>query len=245
MVDVPLRHKTTPRPLPGKKATWPRTLTLIGAGIILLVAAGGLFRAALDAYREHLILTGLSDDPTPVALVIGAEELSIPANMIRLAKTRAGGPVEQADLAVLWPVLEGYSERSAEAFKEGSPTAPIVYATIAARDTPIDSTGRLDSVYARFFVGKPLPGPDGLVGRQLDADSGYGGEIVYFAPAEPRPFVARCLTESTPEVPATCMRDVNVGRGLSLLYRFNRKMLEDWRVLDAGMRKLAAGFLVP
>jgi hypothetical protein len=44
-------------------------------------------------------------------------------------------------------------------------------------------------------------------------------------------------------MPATCLRDVNFGNGLSLLYRFNRDRLEDWRELDARLQKLANGFL--
>jgi hypothetical protein len=264
MVDVPLRHKNRRKPAatpPAEAGTaakpvarapeglllrhsgWFRPLAIIAATITLLIAIGGLFQTAIDAYRTRLTVTGLTDDPTPVDLAIGAESLAIPANMLRSAKARLGGPVESAALVLHWPMLEGYSDASADAFKDGAPSAPIIYATIATRDTPLDSTGRLDDVYARFFVGKPVAAPAGLVGRQLSPDSGYQGEIIYFAPSEPRPFVARCLAEATAEIPATCMRDVNFGRGLSLLYRFNRDRLEDWRELDAGMQKLAGSFL--
>ena len=246
MVDVPLRHRNGPRkrrqhsPAP---AFWTRSLLWLAATIAVVIVIGGLFKVGLDAYHDHLVLTGLSDDPTPVSLAIGSEDLNIPGNMIRFAKTRGGGPVERADLALHWPLLEGYSSALADAFRDGDAAAPVVYASIALRDSPLDSTGRLDEVYARFFVDKPLGGPAGLVGRRLSADSGYEGEVVYFAPSEPRPFVARCIAVSTPEVPATCLRDINFGHGLSLLYRFNLDLLKDWRALDAGMQKLANGFL--
>ena len=200
---------------------------------------------ALEAYRAQLTLTGLTDDTTPVLLTIGSEKLAIPANMLRFAEARQGGAVERADLALHWPDLAGYSEKNADAFKDGSPTAPVVYATIAVRDTPLDSSARLDDVYTRFFVGKPIAGPAGLVGRQLAKDSGYDGDIVFFDPSAPRPFVARCLATATDTVPATCLRDVNFGGGLSLLYRFNRNLLANWGALDGGMQTLAAGFLAP
>lgn len=248
MADVSIRHRqAAPAQAPGPqlRLLQPyKPLVLTVASILLIIAIGGLTRSIIEVYHDAMTLTGLSADPAPVHLAIGPEELAIPGNMIRSDRTRRGGPVERADLALFWPTLEGYSAPLSDAFENGGPGGPIVYATISTRDEQLDSTGRLDEVYARFFVDKPLPGPSGLVGRRLKPESGYGSEIVYFMPSEPRPFVARCLAEASPEVPATCLRDVNFGRGLSVLYRFNRDLLADWRTLDAGMQKLVAGFLI-
>jgi len=246
MADVSLRHRgANPRPPePVRRGvSLNRPLVLSIAGVLLVICIGGLIGTVIEVYRDAMTATGLTTDTTPVKLAIGPDELAIPANMIRSGKVRRGGPVDHADLVLSWPGLEGYSASLAGAFADGGPSAPLVYASIAARDEALDSTDRLDEVYSRFFTGAPVPGPDGLVGRRLSADSGYDGEVVYFLPSAPRPFVARCLADSTPDVPSTCLRDVNFGRGLSLLYRFNRDMLANWRALDAGMQKLAASFL--
>jgi len=248
MADVSLRHKATPpraaRPL--QRSVRPnRPLVLTVAGFLLVIALGGLIRTGIELYHDAMVATGLTTDSSPVKLAIGPQELTIPANMIRSGRTRRGGPVDHVDLALYWPGLEGYSAQTAAVFADGGPAAPILYATIAARDEAMDSTERLDEVYSRFFTGQPVAGPGGLVGRRLSADSGYDGEIVFFVPSEPRPFVTRCLADSTPEVPATCLRDFNFGKGLSLLYRFNRDLLGDWQTLDASMQKLAASFAAP
>lgn len=247
MVDVPLRHRFARDHGAARRPWhrgWARPLAGVGAALVIVAIVGGLLHMAIDLYRERMTLTGLTDDPRPVVLTIAGDTLSIPANMIRFAGTRRGGAVERADLTLHWPTLEGYSEPLAEAFKDGSPMAPIVFASIAARDSPLDSTARLGDVYARFFTDRPIGGPSGLVGRRLAAESGYSGEVVFFDPVAARPFVARCLEAATPEVPATCLRDVDFGRGLSLLYRFNRVLLPEWRALDTGLRDIAAGFLV-
>lgn len=223
---------------------WGLPLAIAALAIVAILAAGTAIRLALDAYRDRMALTGLTVDPMPVALAIAGERLSIPANTLRIAATRRGGPVERVDLALHWPTLSGYSIDLADDFAEDLPSAPIVFATIAPRESALDATDRLDALYAHFFAGKAVAGPSGLVGRHLTADSGYAGEIVYFAPGVPRPFVARCLAEATAEMPATCLRDINFGRGLSLLYRFNRDLLADWQALDKGLRGFAEDSLV-
>ena len=214
-----------PRATPARDTPWPRPLALIGAGIVLLVALGGLFQ------RRHRRLPRAPDPDRPQrrsdagrACRSAPRSLSIPANMIRLAKTRAAARSSAPTWRCIGRRWRAIPNGSAEAFKDGSPSAPIVYATIAARDTPLDSTGRLDSVYARFFVGKPLPGPAGLVGRQLERRLRLRRRDRLFRarPSRGRSSPA-AWPNSTPEVPATCLRDVNFGRGLSLLYRFNRR----------------------
>lgn len=219
-------------------------MIVAGCGV-LVVGALVLLSLAIGIFEGQSLERRLTTDTAPVTLAIAAETVAIPSNMIRNGKVRRGGPVERADLIMHWPELTGYSEALKDDFREGAIDAPVIYATVAARDTPVDATGRLDTVYARFFTGKAIPGPDGLVGRALGPDSGYAGEIVFYAPSEPRPFVARCFADETPEMPATCIRDIHFGNSLALVYRFNRDLLAEWRDLDAGMRSLAAGFLAP
>jgi hypothetical protein len=211
----------------------------IAVALVLLVGAGVLFRLALSAYRDHLMLTGLTADTRPVDLAIAGEDLAIPANMLRYAAQRGGGTLDHADLILIWPALEGYSEDRAAEFGNSAPSAPLIYATVSGRTSTLDSSARLDEVYARFFTGKPVPGPNGLVGRRLTAESGYEGEIVFYLPGDADPFVARCLADDGTGIPSTCLRDIAFGERLSLTYRFDHQLLGDWPALDRKMRALA------
>ncbi|CAN5306208.1 hypothetical protein BH10PSE9_BH10PSE9_11820 [soil metagenome] len=243
MVDVSLRHR---RGLWRSvlDTRWGAPATIAGAAILVILLAGVGIHFALSAYRDRDGLLGLSTDPGRVMLAIAGERLSIPANTLRIPATRRGGPVERVELALHWPTLGGYSAEFAEDFAADLPSSAIVFASISPRESPLDATDRLDTLYTHFFSGQPVPGPAGLVGRHLTRESGYGGEIVYFATGVARPFVARCPAQSTPEVPATCIRDINFGRGLSLFYRFNLTMLGDWQSLDTRLRAFAEGSLV-
>jgi hypothetical protein len=213
------------------------------AAVLAVVTVAGLGYAArvgLDAYRASLTLTGLTDDTTPVRLTIAGETLTVPGNMLRDPVLRAGGAATQADVVLHWPTLDGYTRSAAADFVDGSPSAPLVYGTIAGRTIALDPAARLEEIYTRYFTGDPLAAPTGLTARRLSADSGYEGEVVYYGPDGPNRFVARCLADATAETPATCIRDINFGANLTLLYRFNRDIISDWQALDAGMRGLTA-----
>ena len=214
-------------------------VVVIGVGAV--VALGYTTRVAIDVYRAGLTLTGLSPDPSPVTLTI-----AVPRNMLRDGATIGSDkPVQQAELVLHWPGLDGYSPSLAADFKDGSPSAPLVYATVAERTVTVDSGTRLDSIYARYFVGDPVAAPAGLTARALSADSGYGGEVVYYGPAGGQRFVARCVARATADTPATCIRDLPAGHNLTLLYRFNRDIIGDWQAFDTGMRALAAQLAAP
>jgi hypothetical protein len=50
------------------------------------------------------------------------------------------------------------------------------------------------------------------------------------------PYVARCLDEAAASGSlAPCERDVQIGDDLSLVYRFPRELLADWKTLDAAV----------
>ena len=256
MVDVPLRHtpavaRSTTGRRPGassaqprviipalRRPRWPRIAGGTAIAVAAIVVLGFGLRVGIDVYRASLTLSGLSPDPTPLTLTIGQDTIAVPRNMLRAAS--GGGAVKQADLVLHWPTLEGYAPSLAADFRDGSPSAPLIYATISERTSALDAGSRLDNIYTRYFVGDPLTAPAGLTARALAVDSGYAGEVVYYGPPAGARFVARCLAEPTADGPATCIRDIPLGRNLTLLYRFSRDLMGDWQALDAGMRALAA-----
>jgi len=233
------RPPSAPRPTIG----WIKPAVLV---VIVLSCVGLLAYAAdhaIKTYHDAVSLSGKVSDPTPTSLVIAGEPLSIPANMIRSAGMRAGGNVDRVDLLLHWPSLEGFSDDKADAFRDGSTDAPLLYVSIVPRENPLDSDMRLSALYSRFFIGGALAGPAGLTGRYMTDDSGYRGELIFFAADGPDRYAARCIAEATPEVPATCIRDVNIGNQITMTYRFDRSYLGDWKAMDNGLKTLATDFV--
>src|SRR5882757_5319283 len=98
--------------------------------VLALVALTIVIDAAIENYRDRIVLKGYDGKPSPIALTVAGEALTIPANMIRFRAERRGGAVEQIDLLLHWPRLEGFSDGFADAFKDTSPEAPLVFVTI-------------------------------------------------------------------------------------------------------------------
>ncbi len=212
---------------------------LIIAGI---AAAAWAIDGAINRYHDRIALKGLNGKPKPIELTVGEDDLVIPANLIRFPTDRRGGLVTAVDLLLLWPSLDGYSEERAKEFRDGSPQSPLIYVTITEAETSLDSTSRLAGIYKPHFTGPPIRGPGHLVGRRMADDSPWRGEIVYYQPRSAEPYVVRCLAEETDLIPATCIREVNIGGGLAMLYRFNRTWLGDWPTMDDRLRRLVTQF---
>ena len=221
--------------------THPRWL--LAAVTAALVAAAALLAvgASLRWIRDAMRGAGFSEDPTPVALRLGDEALSIPANMIRFADQRRDHAPTRVDLHVLWPELEGYSAVNSSAFADGT-SDRIVHLSLRPRDATLDEAARLRAVYGKLFAGEPSAGPEGLVVRRLGVGSGYDGEEVYYQPDAAAPFVARCLAEDGRGLPLTCLREVQAGTGLSVTQRFPKALIGQWRALDARLGALVERF---
>jgi hypothetical protein len=222
---------------------WLAPGLVAAAGLVVVLVFAWWIGETVRDYRDDIALAGKSSDPTPVTFTLAGETLTVPGNALRFASTRRGGAAERVELLLHWPGLDGLTAANADAFRDSSSLAPLIYVTIAPRDTPLDMDDRLASVYAGYFAGDPFAGPSGLTGRNMTADSGYGGEEVFYARTGPVRFAARCVAEASAEVPATCIRDVNIGGTLSMLYRFNRLYLGDWAAMDRELRAAASSFL--
>jgi len=220
-------------------ATPNRRIWLV-AGAITLVVAILIVLANLAVYwlRGEAIKAGLSTDTRPVHVELATKNLEVPANMIRFSDQRRKGPHDRLDLVVQWPTMSGYSERTAGAFDDVSPDAPLLFLSVRPRGDSVDSTTRLIGLYTRFFDGSGGPGPAGLVSRRLQPGSGYDSEEIFFEPGSTDPFSARCAKNTNDVIPTTCLRDINIGEDLTVSSRFRKPLLADWRRLDPAIRML-------
>lgn len=221
-----------------------RTTMVIG---VLAVLASGLSVAGKH-FGEELVLGANTPSREMHHITIGQDTITLPANVIRFETQRRSGPAEQVSIFLSWPELEGYSRENAILFSDPRRSDRLIFAEFSQSVMSRDMSGRVEPIYSRLFTGEPTPGPAGLAVHVLSRKSGFGDERLLTADMpDGTVYAVRCLLpEATqPATSADCLRDVRVGRDLTLLYRFSSALLPQWRQIDLAVRDHAARHLSP
>ncbi|MBL8583271.1 MAG: hypothetical protein JNL61_13740 [Rhizobiaceae bacterium] len=208
-------------------------------GVVLLSAA--ISGAGLWLGRS-LSMGGHTDDRTNYEVVIGNDVIVAPANMIRFDRARRNGVAARLDVYMRWPDLTGYDETARDDFNHAGGSRNILFLSFEERMISRDMSGRFDPIYRSLILWPGVEGPAGLRLFPFKPNTGYVNEELAVAnrPGQD-PFVARCLVgQAAEDSLAPCERDVHVGEGLSLSYRFPRDLLPVWRELDEAVGAKAA-----
>ena len=204
-------------------------LALLSAAI----SVGGKRLGRTIALAGHTESTALRE------IVIGNDVISAPDNTIRFERARHDGAAARLDLYMRWPGLEGYSDARRADFNHSGEDRRIIFLSIEEQTMSRDMSGRLDPIYAPMLEQPGVPGFSGVTFYEFSKKSGYLNEVLAVSDgAAGEPLVARCLSgPGAADSLAPCERDIHVGDGLSLSYRFPQELLADWRQLDAAIRE--------
>ena len=212
-------------------------------------AALALLSAAISLGGKWLgrsiAMAGYTDDTTVHEVVIGNNVIAVPANFIRFEQARRDGIASRLDLYLRYPEMGGYSTAARDDFNHKGARKNIAFLSFEQQMMSRDMSGRLAPIYSALIVQPGTPGPGGTTLYGFTEKSGYLNEVLAVATRPGKdPFVARCLSgPSAEESLAPCERDIHVGDGLSLTYRFPREFLGNWQALDAAIAAEAAHIL--
>jgi len=202
-------------------------------GLLLLTAAIVL---AVRLFGAEIAKAGHSADTSLRQVVIGNDVLDVPGNMIRFRTQRRAGTLDRLDLYFYWPELSGYSDRLAEQFNSSEVNPAILFVTVEPRAMTQDMTGRVEPIYSKFLIGKESNEGHGLRRRALSADGGFAGEDLWYETSSPYPFTARCTRPGEQAATPYCLRDIHMGRDLSVTYRFHLSLIGEWMALETAVR---------
>lgn len=212
----------------------PAFLRRLFHAFLALAVLSGVVSLAGQWLGSRLALGGHSPATTQHEVVLGNDVLLVAENSIRFEEARQSGVANRLDLYLHWPSLDGYSEAARDAFNHVNGSREIIFLTFHKRLTSRDMSGRYDPIYAAVTE-TGHAGPNGLAMRPFKAGSGFVEEILAVGPPNisGRRFVARCLSAAlASESLAPCERDLHLGEGLSVNYRFPEHLLAEWDALD-------------
>ena len=175
---------------------------------------------------------------TLVEAQIGSANLLYPRAYARFGAGRAGGQLDQLELAANFP---DFAPVPANA--PATATDATLFLSLAPADTMVSPDERMSKLYARFLEPDVWSDEGGLLMRRFRAASPYEREELYFAPPDGRAFSARCPRPSQPPdgLPDSCLATFRHG-SLDVNLRFARALVPQWEKLMDGTRALAARF---
>jgi hypothetical protein len=187
-----------------------------------------------------------SEETQPVDVVIAGVRHLIPTNYTRFAYGRRGGIQDKIELYALLPDLKPYEPDLVEAFQDGSAESQVVYFDIEAQAEGFTEDNRFRKLYLKLVNEvHGYRGPYGLRRYAFERTTAYRDEELFVRENDDGTVVMfRCYKNEPQIVSPTCRRDLELGNGLELHYRFMRSQLGNWEDIDQGLRALARSFQV-
>lgn len=196
-------------------------------------------------FGQSISQGGHTDSAVLREIVIGNNVLVVPDKMIRFPDARRDGVAARLDLYMRWPDLDGYSEAARNDFNHAGGSKNILFLTFEEASMSRDMSGRFQPIYSELIKKPSMPVAGGMTIYDFNEKSGYLDEAlaVVDRPGD-LPFVSRCLKgEAAAQSLAPCERDIQIGDGLSLTFRFPAGLLKDWPKLEAAVRARATSLL--
>jgi len=209
---------------------WRLLLPVLSALAVVGVAIGFVVYALWPRWPE----AAPAADAPHLPIVIAGETFHVPPAAIRQKAQRHPGPQDRVDLVYAWPSL------TPPAPSDGTATPPDrLFVSIAPRDGKAEPAERLRTTYPRYTAKEPAQAQDGLALVAFRADTPYQGEDLVFDESAPARFVARCSRPTERLTSGSCLLERFVGHA-SVIIRFPRECLADWRALASGLDRLIA-----
>ncbi|MEP7029635.1 MAG: hypothetical protein ABI830_01740 [Pseudolabrys sp.] len=180
----------------------------------------------------------VSVDAPSMPIIVAGVYFNIEPAAIRNAIQRKPGTQERVDIAYLWPSLTPPDPNRKATV--GDPIDPNerLFVTIQTADGTLPLLERVQTIYPRYLVAEPVPGPSGLTLRGFRNDTPYSGEELIFESAAPEHFLARCASKGVINS-GSCLLERRIGNA-DITVRFPRDWLKDWQSVAAGIDRLIA-----
>lgn len=217
--------------------------TLILCAIFLYYYVG----PSVDELGGNVPSPAISEES--VALSVGSFGFAVPANYTVYPRDRRGGARDEVSLYAMWPTMTGFTPTRRDEFLENAADTRRIDLSIALRTSPFTETERIETLYMPRTVDQRgertafdlirysfrAPRADFEVNTYQDTELFIGedarGEVAALF----------CFLDREDIVSPECWRETELRRDVTLVYRFKREYLPEWRAIDAEILRFVEG----
>ena len=173
-------------------------------------------------------------------ITVAGELFNVPPAAIRQPLQQSAGPQERLDLAFLWPALSPPDPAAKPTLADEPNALDRLFVTIAPTDGTLPPVDRINAIFRRYLTDEHFESPDGLIIMSFRDGTPYQGEDLYLDATAPERFMTRCTRPGPGGTPGMCLYEQRIGAA-SVMVRFPRDWLTDWRGLSRGLDRLLDG----
>lgn len=234
-----------------EESSWRYPLGIFIATLVLCaVFLYSYVGPSVDEFSGNVPSPSISEEP--VSFSVGSLSFSVPTNYTVYPRDRRGGARDEVALYALWPIMAGYAPPRRAAFVENAPDTGRIDILIQKRVSLFDERNRIDRLFIPQTIDKRgLRTPYQLVrydftdARSNGASNGYANTELFLGETTDEQIMALfCFKESETLPSPECWREYEIGEDVSVIYRFKRPNLAEWRSIDGRVREFVSGYIV-
>ena len=212
--------------------------TLVLCAIFLYYYVG----PSVDEFSGNVPSPAISEEP--VSFTVSQQPFRFPTNYTVFPRDRRGGERDDVALYALWPTMAGYSPTRREAFVENDPDTGRIDIQISKRVSAFGEQERVDRLFLPQTIDKrgsrtpyKLMKYEFAEQRSNVPTNGYSDTELYLGETESGEIMALfCFKERDDLRSPECWREYELSPTVSVIYRFKRPYLAEWRTIDARIR---------
>jgi hypothetical protein len=218
----------------------PLAVFLLTFAVSALFLLFYLAPAPPSLFKEQVSFTSGTDT---IELKVHGHRFQIPENYLKYRSDRQGGERKEIKMIAILPDMEGYSGWEDSAFRSNAVNSPAVELLIHDDPIQLSEAAWLERIYLPYVANpKGAPGPFGLAQFVFREDSGYRQEDLFVGDRDHSPVVLQCVRFSQHLPSPSCHREMPIGHGVALSYRFKRSHLAQWREIADSTEHLVKSF---
>lgn len=195
-------------------------------------------------------ISGTVPSPTvseeKVRFSISGHPFEVRANYTVFPRERRGGSLGSMSLYALWPTMSGYASSWKLEFIDNAPDTRRIDIEINQRNTGFTEEDRIETIYLPLTVDQrgtrtPYRLNRYTFRKQRDTvpTNGYADTDLFIGQASDGKTMALfCYDDDSATIPSPeCWREYDLNSDLTVIYRFKRPYLAEWKEIDTQVRQ--------